>query len=195
MRLRALSRKMTYTAAAFALAVGLGVAGAGTASAVPASPAQRASCSNPIVANNPVDFYDLGAWSSPWTRAPRRLGTLYLGYYPDPNCRQVYAEFHWNQDGSVDLSNKVGYIRLDDGRPYTDGSGWGYDRAYDNANTGWWTSRSVPIDNYGAPRRFTPVLEINHGAAVECNDARLPGNWHTFSGGGNGTATRVNCGF
>ncbi|MDF3294276.1 hypothetical protein [Streptomyces silvisoli] len=176
-------------------AAAVAIAAACVTVAGPADPAQAASpCSNPIMANNPVDFYDLGAWSSPWTRAPRRLGTLYLGYYPNPNCRRVYAEFHWNQDGSVDLSNKVGYIRLDDGYQYQGGTGPA-DRAYDNANSGWWTSGSLRIDNYAAPKRFTPVLQINHGAAVECNDLALPGNWHTFSDGGNGTATRVNCGF
>ncbi|MFD8756253.1 hypothetical protein ACFV0O_35525 [Kitasatospora sp. NPDC059577] len=146
------------------------------------------------MADNPTDIYDKGAWSDPWTPAPRRLGTLYLGYYTD--CRQVYAEFHWNQNGSVvDLSNKVGYIRLDDEHPYADGSGWRYDRAYSNANSGWWTSQPVPIDNYGAPKKFTPVLEINHGSTALCNDWRMRGNWHTFSDGGNGSGAWGNCGF
>lgn len=190
MRLRALSRKLIYTTAAFALAAGLGVAGTATAGAVPAGGC--GSTTKPILVSHPLTLSTI-------TNIGGDLGILYLGYFPD--CRGVYAEIHWNSP--EDSNPMTGARWLDahvEGRVYLEDENskmFGYVPFSLTANGSYTTSQVMTIDkdmngnSYAPPKAFYPRVDLTvaqidqvGGLTYGPHPCYISGNSHTFSDGG-----------
>lgn len=189
MRLNALTRKLTYTAAAFCLAAGVGVAGTSNANALPASGC--GSSTPPILVSHPLTLTTI-------TNIGGNLGQLYLGYFPD--CRGVYAEIHWS---SPEATTPAGVAWLDahvEGNIYLEDENsnkFGYVPFSKTADGTYSTSQIVTIDkdpngkNYAAPKTFFPrvdlrVAQIDQAGALSYgpHTCYISGSSHTFSDGG-----------
>jgi hypothetical protein len=190
MRLNALTRKLTYTAAALCLAVGVGVAGAGSASAVPASGC--GSSTSPILVSHPLTLSTI-------TNIGGNLGVLYLGYFGD--CRGVYAEIHWNSPEASNPTTGASWLDAHvEGRVYLEDENskmFGYVSFNTTANGGYTTSQVVTIDkdpngnSYAAPKAFYPRVDLQvaqidqaGGLSYGPHACYISGSSHTFSDGG-----------
>ncbi|MER6075587.1 hypothetical protein ABT187_43825 [Streptomyces sp. NPDC001817] len=181
---------MTYTAAAFALAAGFGIASEGTASAVPAQ-----NCgvkTSPIMVDHPLTLSTI-------TNIGDDLGILYLGYFGD--CRGVYAEIHWNSPEGYNAYTGARWLDAHvEGRVYLEDENskmFGYVPFNTTANGSYTTSVIETIDkdpnnnNYAAPKAFYPRVDLTvaqidqyGGLTYGPHPCYISGNSHTFSDGG-----------
>ncbi|MEY9941837.1 hypothetical protein ABH932_005811 [Streptacidiphilus sp. MAP5-52] len=198
MRLRSLSRKMTYAASAFALAVGLGVASSGTASAVTATGCGASSA--PVLESHPVTI-----WAD-----NTNLGQIYLGWFPD--CKGVYAEIHWTYGPSTPFNDNAGNsqnVEHPQGRLYMNDPN-GHAIAYtsfrlDHLDGSYTTTPVQSIytnpagQSYTNQKLFMPIVDLtNYSTDSEwhqnttCNKT-IFGNDHNFNNGAWGSGNYGDC--
>ncbi|MFE8950678.1 hypothetical protein [Streptomyces sp. NPDC007856] len=170
-------KRLIRAVAAVALAAG----GLATTSA---SPAQAASCVNPVALQYPVSL------NRGTNNGGSQIGVLYLGYYS--SCREVYAEFHVTNLATSDVVTLV-TIKMHDlftGRDY------GYTQISQDSiysRGGWADTPAMSIDTSGFYHdAIEPVATIDYWSTGSCGmvgwshefDNGQAGNWDTGRFGG-----------
>ncbi|MEU5438445.1 hypothetical protein AB0G73_34545 [Streptomyces sp. NPDC020719] len=176
------ARAILSAFAVVASSLTIATAGAGTANAqahpCPQDDGQR------IPLGTPVNIWDHQNNGAPWNGVDTSAGLLYLGYIP--KCRQVYAEAHLNQMGSVNISKATVYLA--DERGNSEGR-----VTFTNSGSSigtWLTSGFVSIDvpeydagsQYAAPKAFRAALDYSE--YLGCSTILTSGT-HQFSDGAN----------
>ncbi|MFI1106217.1 hypothetical protein [Streptomyces melanogenes] len=177
---RSRARAALATFAVLASSLALVTAGpVGTASAqahpCPQDDGQR------LLLGTPVNIWDRQLNGAPWNNKDTSLGVLYVAYIP--KCRQVYAEAHLNQTGTVVIDRADVYVA--DERGNSEGH-----VTFTNMGNGFLTSGFVSIDvpeydagsQYAAPKWFRAALNYHEGFG--CSTIVTSGR-HQFSDGGN----------